>query len=121
MSFGLTPNSTMDIALDGLSPEQFIALSVDVVNALEWDIRYISESGLIAHTSKKMLKRKQEVTIRIADGIANIRSESIGNEIYDRGTNRRNVEQFFDLLAQQRLTASAETLTQQFEALRPEV
>ena len=121
MSFALTPNSTMDIGLDGLSPAQFIALSVDVANALNWDIRYISESGLIAHTSKKMLARKQEVTIRIADDIANIKSVSIGNEIYDRGTNRKNVQQFYDLVAEQRLAIPPETLTQQFEALRPEV
>lgn len=121
MSFGLTPNSALDMSLDGLDPAQFIALSVDVANTLNWDIRYISESGLIAHTSKKMLKRKQEVTIRIADDIANVRSVSIGNEIYDQGANRKNVQQFYDLMAEQRLAVSPETLTQQFESLRPDV
>ena len=121
MSFGLTPNSSMDIGLDGLDPAQFIALSVSVANSLDWDIRYISESGLIANTSKKMWKRKQEVTIRISDDIANVRSVSIGNEMYDRGANRRNVQQFYDLLSEQRLATSGEELTQQFESLRPNV
>ncbi|HXB09463.1 MAG TPA: rhomboid family intramembrane serine protease [Puia sp.] len=121
MSFALTPNSSIDIGLDGLDPAQFLALCMDVANALEWNVYYISESGFIAYTSKKKLARKQEVTIRIADDIANIRSESTGNEIYDRGKNQKNLQQFYDLLADKRSTTPPEQLTQQFEALKPQI
>lgn len=121
MSFGLTPNYAIDTGLDGLLPSQFLALCVDVANALDWDIRYISDAGLIAHSSKKMFKRKQEITIRIPTDIVNIRSESIGSEMMDWGRNRRNVQQFTDLLAEKRSAISPEQLTQRYDELRPQL
>ena len=121
MAVGLTPTSSIDTGLDGLSPSQFLALCVDAAHSRGWDVRFISESGLIAHTSKKMFKRKQEVTIRIADGIANIRSESIGNEMIDWGRNKLNVQQFVDALTDRRAALSPEQLNQLYVDLMPQI
>ena len=99
MSFGFTP-------------------CVNTANVLGWDLRYVSDSGLIALTEKKMFKRKQEVTIRIYDDYANIRSESIGSEMMDWGKNRRNVEAFTDVFAGNKASVTPEQLQQTYEELK---
>jgi rhomboid protease GluP len=86
---------------------------------LGWDIRYISDNGLIAFTTKKVLKRKQEVTIHLNGDYANIRSESVGSEMMDWGRNKRNVQQFTDLLADNKTGMSPEELDQAYEELKP--
>jgi rhomboid protease GluP len=118
MSFGLTPNFTMDFSFDGLTPAQFLALCANTANALDWDLRYISDSGLIALTEKKLLRRKQEVTIRIYEGYANIRSESTGNEMMDWGKNRKNVQAFTDGFAENKANTTPEQMEQTYEELK---
>jgi rhomboid protease GluP len=121
MSFGLTPNSTIDIGLDHLTPGQFLVLCLDIVAELGWDVRYTSESGFIAITTKKMFKRKQKITLRMDGDIANLQSESIDSELYDRGANRRNVQQFYDLLSEKRSAVSVDDLSTRFETLRSQL
>jgi rhomboid protease GluP len=118
MPVGFTPNFTMDVPLDGLTPRQYLTLCVNTANTLDWDIRYVSDSGLIAFSTKKMLKRKQEVTIRINKDHANIRSESIGRQMLDGGRNRDNVLVFAELLAENKASVTPEQLEQTYEELK---
>jgi rhomboid protease GluP len=119
MSFGLTPSFSQDINLDDFTPSHFLALCVRTAEAMDWDVRYISDNGLIAFTTKKVLKRKQEVNIRLYGDYANIRSESVGSEMMDWGRNKRNVQQFTDLLADNKTGMSPEQLEQTYEELKP--
>jgi rhomboid protease GluP len=118
MSFGFTPKFTMDVPLDGLEPKHFLALCVNTANVLGWDLRYVSDAGLIALTEKKMFKRKQEVTIRIYEDYANICSESIGSEMMDWGKNRKNVQAFADVFAGNKASVTPEQLDQTYEELK---
>lgn len=118
MSFGFTPKFTMDVPLDGLEPKHFLALCVNTANVLGWDLRYVSDSGLIAITEKKILKRKQEVTIRIYEDYANIRSESIGSEMMDWGKNRKNVQAFTDVFSGNKASVTPEQQEQTYEELK---
>src|SRR3984957_1707796 len=118
MSFGFTPKFTMDVPLDGLEPKHFLALCVNTANVLGWDLRYVSDSGLIAITEKKILKRKQEVTIRIYEDYAHIRSESIGSEMMDWGKNRKNVQAFTDVFSGNKASVTPEQLAQTYEELK---
>jgi rhomboid protease GluP len=117
MSVGLTPHFAMDVFADDLTPKQFLALCVNTSNALDWDLRYVSDSGLIAITEKKMLKRKQEITIRVYDGCANIRSESIGSEMLDWGRNKKNVQAFAELFAETKTSITQQELEHTYEGL----
>jgi rhomboid protease GluP len=119
MAFGFTPHYFEDISLDGLAPAQFLALCVNTARALDWDIRHISDAGLVAFTSKKVFKRKLLVTIRISGDVAHLRSESTGSEMMDWGRNRKNIEQFIGLSAQGRIGSSPEQLAQLYDELRP--
>jgi rhomboid protease GluP len=121
MSFGFTPKFTMDVALDGLTPRHFLALCINTANALDWDIRYVSDSGLIALTEKMMLRRKQEVTIRIYEDYANIRSESTGNEIMDLGRNRKNIQEFTDHFAEIKASSTQEQWEQTYDDLKDRI
>ena len=121
MAFGLTPNAAADIALDGLTPAQYLALCVLSARSLDWDVKYVSDGGMIALTSKKLLKRKQKVIIRISSDLARMRSESIGNEMVDYGRNRKNIERFTGLLGENRAGYSPEQLDQTYEELKPDL
>lgn len=118
MSFGLTPNFSMDLPFDGVAPAHFLALCVNTAQALGWDVRYISDSGMIAFSHKKVFGRKQEITIRIHEDHANIRSQSVGSEMMDWGRNRTNVLAFTDLFAENKVSATPEHLEQSYEELR---
>ncbi|HEV2480063.1 MAG TPA: rhomboid family intramembrane serine protease [Puia sp.] len=121
MAYGLTPNYTQDQPLDGLTPAQYLAACVTAARFLDWDVRHISDAGLIALTEKKVFRRKQKFSVHMADGLATVRSESIGSEIMDWGRNRKRVEQFLDQLAEVKNTTSPEQLDQIYEALKPEL
>lgn len=118
MSFGLTPSFTQDKNLEDLTPAHFLALCVNTARALDWDVRYISDNGLIAFTTKKVLKRNQKVTIRIYGDYANLRSESVGSEMMDWGKNKKNVQQFTDLLADNGISSSPDQLEQTYEEFK---
>ena len=119
MAYGLTPNYTQDLPLDGLTPTQYLAGSVTAARFLDWDVRHISDAGLIAITEKQIFRRKQKFSIQIADGIATVRSESIGSEMMDWGRNKKRVEQFLDQLTEVRNTTTPEQLDQIYEELKP--
>jgi rhomboid protease GluP len=121
MAYGLTPNYTQDLPLDGLTPNQYLAACVTAARFLDWDVRHISDAGLIALTEKKMFRRKQKFSVRIADGLAILRSESIGSEMMDWGRNRKRIEQFIDQLAEVRDTTTPEQLEQIYDELKPEL
>jgi len=119
MAFGLNPNYNRDLPLDGLTPGQFLALSLTVAQSMNWDIRHISDAGMVALTSKRFLTRKQKFEVRILDDIAALRSESIGYKIFDWGRNKETVERFIAFLGQARKSMSAEELDQVYEKLKP--
>ena len=119
MSFGFTPNYSQDLGLDGLTPAQFLAACVTTIRSLDWDIHYVSDSGLIALTSKGMFKRKQQVSVRIENDIATLKSESMGSEMMDWGRNRKNIELFIARIAEIRNSVLPEQLDQTYEELKP--
>jgi rhomboid protease GluP len=121
MAVGFTPHYSEDISLDGLAPTQFLALCVNTARALDWDIRHISDAGLVAFSTKKVFKRKQLVTIRISEDLANLRSESTGTEMMDWGRNRKNIGQFTELLTEGRTNNSPEQLAQTYDELKPDL
>ncbi len=119
MAIGFPPKHTQAISLDGLTPAQFLAISVATVQDLGWSISYVSDAGLIAFTAKKLFKPTQKLTIRITDEQVDLRSESIGSELFDMGRNKMNLDQFTDLLAEKRTNSSPEQLEQAYEELKP--
>ncbi|MDB5009128.1 MAG: gluP [Mucilaginibacter sp.] len=92
MAFGLSPKYIQDLRLESLTKEQFLVLAIEAAKNLDWSIGFESETGFIAYTPFSMSSWSEEITVKIEDGYATIKSECSGNQIYDWGKNKRNVE-----------------------------
>ncbi|OSZ77987.1 hypothetical protein CAP35_06880 [Chitinophagaceae bacterium IBVUCB1] len=85
-----------EIPANNISEEKFLAASYETIKQLEWDIKYISKSGIIAYTPFKMSSGNEEVTIRIENDIIYIKSETLGSQLHDWGKNKKNADLFID-------------------------
>jgi rhomboid protease GluP len=121
MAFGFTPKHAVDLSLDSLTHQQFLVTALDIAKELEWDVRYISETGLMAISTAKMFKWKSKITIRIEEDMVNIKSESIGSEMMDLGKNKKVVDRFSAIFYERRTHFSPEELAVKYEELAPKL
>lgn len=122
MAFGLTPKHTEEIYLTDLSPEQFLALAIETANQLKWQINYVSETGIIAHTNKGLFSWNADIKILMQYGnTIFITSESAGNEMVDWGKNKKTVKQFLDTFEIAKLSFTPEELTLKHTELEAEL
>lgn len=96
MAFGFTPKDVELISLDGLTPQQFLALCAETAERMQWNIVYKSNAGLVAYTGKTLFRFSFKVTIIIEEGLATLTSESTGSEMYDMGRNKKTLLAFID-------------------------
>ena len=96
MAYGFTPKYVEQISLDGLTPQQFMALCVETAERLQWEIRYKSNAGIIAYTGKSLFRFSFKVTVIIEEGLATLKSESTGGELNDMGRNKKTLLAFTD-------------------------
>ena len=96
MAFGFTPKYVEQISLDGLSPQQFLALCVETAERMQWNISYKSTVGIVAYTERKAFKPAFKVTVVIDEGIVTLKSESTGSEMFDMGRNKKTLLAFTD-------------------------
>jgi len=121
MAFGFTPKHAVDLSLDSLTHQQFLVTALDIAKELEWDVRYISETGLMAISTAKMFKWKSKITIRVEEDMVNIKSESIGSEMMDLGKNKKVVDRFSAIYYERRTNFSPGELAVKYEELAPKL
>ena len=92
MAFGFSPKHIQEFILDNLSQEQFLVLAIEAVKKLGWNIGYTSETGFIAYTKFSMSSWSEEITVKIEDGNATLKSECTGSQMVDWGKNKKNIE-----------------------------
>lgn len=93
MAFGFSPKHVQEYNLDNLDKEHFLVFAIEAATNLDWNVSFISETGFIAYTKFSMSSWSEEVTIKIDNGVANIKSECTGAQIMDWGKNKRNVNE----------------------------
>jgi rhomboid protease GluP len=93
MAFGFSPKNVQEYNLDNLDKEHFLVFAIEAASELDWNVSFISETGFIAYTKFSMSSWSEEVTIKIDNGVANIKSECTGAQIMDWGKNKRNVNE----------------------------
>ena len=91
MAFGFTPKYIETYLLNGLSNEHFLVIAHEAVSNLGWQVNYVSNTGLIAFTNAGMFKWNAEISIKIENGTAILKSESTGNEMMDWGKNKKAI------------------------------
>lgn len=98
MAWGFTPKYSEDYRIEVFTEDVFIAKLYECIEALGWKIQYVSKSGIIAYTDNGMFSINGSVTTLIKDGIANIKSESVGTEMFDMGKNKKFVKELIEEL-----------------------
>ena len=118
MSFGFTPKFSAEIALENLTPDQFLVIAHESMTKLNWQVNYISSNGLKAYTNKGIFSLNAEIQIIIQDSIAKITSSSTGNEMVDWGKNKKNVDSFLTLFQKTKEIVSHENISEKIITLR---
>ncbi len=118
MAFGFSPKHIQEFILDNLSQEQFLVLAIEAVKKLGWNIGYTSETGFIAYTKFSMSSWSEEITVKIEDGNATLKSECTGSQMVDWGKNKKNIEAFIVSINELRSIFTTEELAQKYEEMK---
>jgi len=119
MAFGFSPKYIQEIPLDNLTHEQFITLAIEASKKLGWNVGYTSETGFIAYTKFSMSSWSEEVKVKIDGNNANLKSECTGNQLFDWGKNKENIEDFVATFSELKNAFTPEELAQKYEELKP--
>lgn len=118
MAIGFTPKYTEDVLLNDLTREHFLVMAVETAGKLEWELRHISENGLIAYTNNGMFSWNAEVKIKIEHDHANLSSTSTGSEMMDLGRNKKNIKKFITALEELRPAFTTGELDLKYQELK---
>ncbi len=114
MAIGFTPNHTQIIDQDNLSQNEILILIIETIKKLGWETNYFSQNGIIAHTNKGMFSWNAEIKITIVNNTIKINSASAGNEMFDWGKNKRNVDTFISIFKDIKEQFSSDDLSTKF-------
>jgi rhomboid protease GluP len=107
------------LPLDNLTTEQFLSLAIETSNLLGWVFGNISETGFIAYTNNGLFSWNAEVKLKINNGLANLQSESRGDDIVDLRENKKNLQSFTTTFKGLEKTLTPEELASIYENLKP--
>ena len=108
------PKYTIDVPVGNLSAGQYLALATIAVEKLEWNLEFISATGLIARVpmSWKANTWGEKITIIIENGNARITSKSEGGTLIDFGRNKKNLRGFAETLEALKVHTTEQELTE---------
>jgi len=98
MAFGFAPKYVQDYNLDNLDNELFLVLAIEAANNVGWNVNTISETGFNAYTKFSWSSMSEEITVKLNNGTANIKSVCTGFQLADWGKNKKNVTEFLSNL-----------------------
>ncbi len=94
MAIGIFPQVSEILPFENLSKEQTLILARETFKKNDWDVSFISETGMIGHTGMSGLNWGEVITVKWEYGKTSLQSESKGGQLIDWGKNRRNVDAF---------------------------
>ena len=118
MAIGFTPKHTEDVQLENLTKQQFLALVVEAMVKLEWELNYIGVNGVIAYTKRKLDSPVGEFKVKIGTDAATISSSSIGSEFIDWGKNKIYVKTLLNTVYDLRQDYTNEELEKKYDELK---
>lgn len=118
MAFGFSPKHIQDFNLDGLEKEHFLVIAIEAASKLNWNVSFVSDTGFIAYTKFSWSSWSEEVTIKIDNGIANIKSECTGSQLMDWGKNKKNVETLIATIGEVKTNFTQEEIETKLTELR---
>jgi len=118
MAFGFSPKYQREILLNDLTTEHFLVLGIESSKKLGWDIGPINRTSFVAYTKFSMGSWSEEVTIKIEDGRALLKSECAGSQLFDWGKNKTNVEDFIKTFHGLKIQLTLDELNAKTDELR---
>lgn len=118
MAFGFSPKHVQDFQLDNLDKEHFLVLAREAAFKLDWNVSFVSETGFIAYTRFSLSSWSEEVTVKIDNGVANIKSECTGSQLMDWGKNKKNVETLLSEIEEVKSVLTQEEIESKLAELR---
>jgi len=118
MAFGFSPKYVQDLPVEGLTQQQFLVLAIEATKSLGWNIGYTDEAGFIAYTHFSMTSWGEEINVRIDDGIATLKSECTGNQLFDWGKNKGNIEALVSEIETLKTATNSEELEGKYNELK---
>lgn len=97
MAFGFPSSFLHGLPLNNLSKNQFIIQVVEISKKLNWQLIEINENELAFETVNSLNTWNEKIYIKIETEAAYFTSSSNGNQIYDKGRNKKNIEAFLEL------------------------
>ena len=96
MAFGFPSSYSQQQSLNKISKLHYFFIAIETAKKLDWKIIEINETELIAESQNNSNTWNEYILIDLKDEDAFIKSWSKGNQIYDRGRNKKNVDSFLD-------------------------
>ena len=97
ISWGYSPKIEKYIPLGDFPTDKYLVIAKQAIENLGWKLSHISASGIIAYTPLSFQSYSEEISVRITDNFALVKSECIGIQMFfnDYGKNDANLEKFF--------------------------
>ena len=94
MAWGISPRRTVTIPLGDYSADHYLTLLYHAFNNLGWRVGYFNRDGIIGYTSLSLESYAEEVSVRIVNNYAIIKSECVGYQFFfnDYGKNSKNLD-----------------------------
>lgn len=97
MSFGFPSSFSHGLPLNNLTKNQFISTTIEISKKFNWQLIEITDNELLFETTNSLNTWNENIHILIEKNVAYLTSSSNGNQIYDRGRNKKNLEAFLEV------------------------
>ncbi|MCU0321868.1 MAG: rhomboid family intramembrane serine protease [Chitinophagaceae bacterium] len=108
---------SIQTSLDGLSEKQFLMLCSNAITTIGWQHHIDFEVGIEASTGANLKTYGETITIKIDNGIAEIKSVCTQWQITDWGKNKKNIQQLLGAIEAEKLEIDTTQLDEQIELL----
>ncbi len=97
ISWGYSPKIEKFIPLGDFPIDRYLIIARQAIENLGWNLSHISERGIIAYSTISLQSYSEEISIRIENNFAIVKSECVGIQMWfnDYGKNALNLEKFF--------------------------
>lgn len=117
MAFGFSPQYAQDYQLEGLDREHFLAIAIEAIERLELKLSKVTSSGILVYTKMSAYSWAEEITLTFGIDKVTVRSQCTGNQLFDWGKNRRNVQDLILEIKHVRRILKEEKLAAKLQAL----
>ncbi|MGZ4038033.1 MAG: hypothetical protein ACXVPQ_09425, partial [Bacteroidia bacterium] len=116
---GFKPRQAGQLSLRDQDPAHFLAVAHEAAIKMGWKITYLSASGFAALSKPPGSSAHEEIRMKINGLLANIRSETVGDEMVDWGRNKENVDTFIGVFDELKKDISTEHQQIIYDKLKP--